>query len=488
MKRIVTAAVLGFLGLQMTAQNEVEALRYSMSDVPVTGRTLGMGGAFGAVGSDISSLFTNPAGLGGYRRRGMEISFGLHDVVSNSTYMGNVDENARTRFNLNSIGIVGNQKIENSAWKYVSFGFGHGKTNNFYQNTNISGISNGSSLMNQFSDQAAGVIPSNLLQSLPFSSGLAYETYAMDPVDPTDSLNSYYRPSSDIGDIHQLKTLRRTGVQTETSFGLGANYNDFLLVGMTLNFQGVRFREDATMTESFEPGVGNYLNYYSYNESIYSDGTGIGVKLGAIVIPMPWLRAGLAFHSASRISFSETYNVTMNSEDYGGLKWNQSSPALVTEYAIRTPSKYMANVAFVAGKIGVFALDYEYANYEKIKMSGTRNNSYNYSAENKTITELYRGTHRLRAGVEFRLAETLHARAGAIYQQSPFINGVGANTSPRMTYTGGVGYRSDSFHIDLAAAYSASKESYYMYSAQYVDPATIKNNRFMGVLSIGFRY
>ncbi len=485
MKRIVTAAVLGFLGLQMTAQNEVEALRYSMSDVPVTGRTLGMGGAFGAIGSDISSLFTNPAGLGGYRRRGMEISFGLHDVVSSANYMGNVDENARTRFNLNSIGIVGNQKIENSAWKYVSFGFGHGKTNNFYQNINISGISNGSTLMDQFADRAAGVAPGNLLNSLPFSSGLAYETYAIDPI---DSLGTSYYPSSASGDIHQLKSIRRTGVQTETSFGVGANYNDFLLIGMTLNFQGVRFREEGTLTESFRADEWNYLRNYSYHESIYSDGTGIGVKLGAIVIPTPWLRAGLAFHSASRISFTETYNVTMNSEDKYGDTWDQSSPALVTEYAIRTPSRYMANLAFVAGKIGVFALDYEYANYDRIKMSGTRNNSYNYSDENKTINEIYKGTHRLRAGMEFRVAEALYVRGGTIYQQSPFISGVGANTSPRMTYTGGVGFRSDTFHVDLSAGYTTGKETYYLYDPYYVDAATVRNNRFMGVLSIGFRY
>jgi len=60
MRRIVFVAVMGLLGLVGTAQNEVEALRYSMSDIPVTGRSLGMGGSFGAVGSDLSSLFTNP--------------------------------------------------------------------------------------------------------------------------------------------------------------------------------------------------------------------------------------------------------------------------------------------------------------------------------------------------------------------------------------------------------------------------------------------
>jgi len=150
MNRIVLAAVLGLFSIQISAQNEVDALRYSMSDVPVTGRSFGMGGAFGAVGADLSNLFTNPAGLGAFKRNNMQISFGLHDVMSNSTYMNNMDNNARTRFNLNNIGIIGTQKIENSDWKSVTFGFAHGKTNNFYQNINISGISNGTTMMDQF--------------------------------------------------------------------------------------------------------------------------------------------------------------------------------------------------------------------------------------------------------------------------------------------------------------------------------------------------
>src|SRR6218665_1181315 len=131
MNRIVIAAVMAGLSLEMTPQNEVDALRYSMSEVPVTGRSLGMGGAYGAVGADLSNFFTNPAGIGGYRRRNFELSFSLNNVDAASTYMNKVDNNAHTRFNLNTIGIVGHQKIENSDWKSVSWGIAHGKTNNF---------------------------------------------------------------------------------------------------------------------------------------------------------------------------------------------------------------------------------------------------------------------------------------------------------------------------------------------------------------------
>lgn len=485
MKRIVFLAVLGILSAQVKAQNEVDALRYSMSDLPVTGRSFGMGGAFGAIGADLSNMFTNPAGLGAYKRNNMEISFGLHDVISNSTYMNNMDNNARTRFNLNNIGIVGTQKIENSDWKSVTFGFAHGKTNNFYQNIHISGISNGTTMMDQFAAQADGIHPDELTDAMPFTSGLAYQTYA---IDPGDTLGTFYYPNSYEGDISQLKSIRRTGVQNETSFGIGANYNDFLLLGITLNFQGVRFREFATYSENFANLDANYLAGYSYNENLYSDGTGIGVKLGAIVIPTPWLRVGAAYHSATRISLTESYTADMVSTVRVGGTWDYTSPTLVTEYIIRTPSRMMANAAFIIDKIGVLSVDYEYANYDRIRMNGTRTNSYNYSDENETIGDIYHGAHKVRAGMEFRFLEAFYARGGAVYQQSPFANGVGALTNPRMTYTGGLGYRGDYFFIDLAAGYTSNKENYYLYDPALVDAATIQNNRFTGILSVGMRY
>jgi long-subunit fatty acid transport protein len=485
MKKIVIATVLAALCLDLAAQNEVDALRFSQTDLPVTGRSLGMGGAFGAVGADQSNLFTNPAGLGGYRRRNFDISFGLHDVVSNASYMGTVNEQARTRFNLNSIGITGHQTIENSAWKAVNFGFAHSKTNNFYQNLTIGGNSNGTTLMDQFASQAAGIHPDDIMDLRPFGAGLAYQTYAIDPV---DTLGTSYYANSYTGDIRQNKNIQRTGVQSETAFGLGANYNDMLWLGMSINFSSVRFREFSNLSERFDNDAANYLSSLNYRENLYSDGTGVGIKLGAVVLPTDWLRVGAAFHSATRITITETYTADMNTVERSGLSWSQDSPSLVTEYSLRTPARYMANLAFILSKQAVLAVDYDYAAYNKMKMNGLRNNTYNYVPENEVISTVYKGTHRVRAGVEYRVAEAVRLRAGAIYQQSPFVSGVGAVTTPKMTYTGGIGYFSDYFTIDLGFAYSHNKESYYLYSPALVDAANIKNNRYMGILSVGMRY
>ena len=57
----------------VAAQNEVDAARYSSFTSGGTARSLGMAGAFSAVGADLSSTWLNPAGLALYRRS--EIAF-----------------------------------------------------------------------------------------------------------------------------------------------------------------------------------------------------------------------------------------------------------------------------------------------------------------------------------------------------------------------------------------------------------------------------
>ena len=46
------------------AQNEMDAYRFSKNDLTGTARSVAMGGAFGALGGDISGIAINPAGIG----------------------------------------------------------------------------------------------------------------------------------------------------------------------------------------------------------------------------------------------------------------------------------------------------------------------------------------------------------------------------------------------------------------------------------------
>ena len=73
MKKIITLAVLGMLGaVPVSAQTVYDAANIANKDLNGTARFVSMGGAMGALGGDISTIATNPAGIGIYRSKMMQ--------------------------------------------------------------------------------------------------------------------------------------------------------------------------------------------------------------------------------------------------------------------------------------------------------------------------------------------------------------------------------------------------------------------------------
>ena len=67
--KLITAAACALLSSgAMFAQGTIyDAVRVTGSDLNGTARYVGMGGAMGALGADITTMGTNPAGIGLYR-------------------------------------------------------------------------------------------------------------------------------------------------------------------------------------------------------------------------------------------------------------------------------------------------------------------------------------------------------------------------------------------------------------------------------------
>jgi hypothetical protein len=86
---------------------------------------------------------------------------------------------------------------------------------------------------------------------------------------------------------------------------------------------------------------------------------------------------------------------------------------------------------------------------------------YGFASENETIKNAYTSTHNFRAGTEWRLGG-VSLRAGYALYGSPYADNI--NDGSRSSYSGGLGYRSNSFSIDFAYVYSKMNEDYYIYS------------------------
>lgn len=100
-----------------------------------------MGGAMGALGGDISTIGTNPAGIGIYRSNDAMFTFGYSMTGTESNYVGNKFETNKNRWSFDNAGFVIASKIGNhTPLRYVNFGFNYHKSKSFYKNMTMQGI------------------------------------------------------------------------------------------------------------------------------------------------------------------------------------------------------------------------------------------------------------------------------------------------------------------------------------------------------------
>ncbi len=83
-KVIILSALLGFV-LVSQAQTFEDAVQFSRTLNWGTARSAGMAGAFGALGGDLSTLSSNPAGIGVFRKSEVSITPSLNFANTKAT-------------------------------------------------------------------------------------------------------------------------------------------------------------------------------------------------------------------------------------------------------------------------------------------------------------------------------------------------------------------------------------------------------------------
>ena len=89
MKKIGFYIGMFFLGGNMLfAQGEMDAYTLSQKDLSGSARSMAMGGAFGALGGDISAMSHNPAGIAVYRSSEVRLTLNLAMTGAAPTWRG----------------------------------------------------------------------------------------------------------------------------------------------------------------------------------------------------------------------------------------------------------------------------------------------------------------------------------------------------------------------------------------------------------------
>ena len=490
----------------VTAQTVYDAAKIADKDLNGTARFVGMGGAMSALGGDISTIGTNPAGIGIYRSHDVMTSFSLSSFGTDTNYMGNNLSTSKMKGSYDNLGFVLSTKIGNkTTLRYVNFGFNYHKSNSFYGNMEMGGDLGNQSQSYYMAQQAAGI---ESWGNSPYTdvnigwlSVLGYDGWLITDI-TTDKTGTPYldEDGNQINDVNGNPLYRTPGVYyglydngnasyrseqrggiEQYDFNISFNIKDRVYLGLTLGAYSVDYNKYTTYGESYENG-----EYYSLTSNNQIVGAGFDVKVGAIIRPFEYspLRVGLAVHTPTFYSLDYKTRAYVESSLYDPVTGKNEAASVATEnivdgdmireFRLQTPWLYNVSLGYTIGNSWALGAEYEYQDYSSMEFRDPQGFSDSFEFENST-TAMLKGVHTFRAGLEYKVIPQFAIRAGYNYRSALFnkdafkdlpINSIQtdtdfSNTQALNNYTVGIGYRGSMFYADLAYKFTSCKSDFY---------------------------
>jgi len=491
MKKIILSVnLLILLMSQLFAQNQDDVLRYSQSFPFSTARSMSMGGAFGALGGDFSSLSINPAGLAVYRSNEFTITPQFSSVQTNANFLNTTTGDNRYTLDLNNIGLVLSYQLnkQDTGWANINFSFGYNKLANFDANIMMQGVNNSSSMLDYFVAKANGHTPDQLNY---LAEGLAYNTYMLDTsggLSKYNSVLSQWRPTASVYGQTQRKYISSNGSMGEYNFSVGTNFNHIVFIGASVNLVTVYYNETTIYTESDDKNVIPQFQQFTYKQELTTTGQGYNFKFGILVAPVDWLRIGGSVHTPTFFSLHDDYGSYMNSTfdtpDNNGVSSYRDSTLGQYDYQITTPFKANLSAAFIYKKSALLSVDYEYINYSKARINAGDNSFY---VENTAIQTNLTTANNFRLGGEYRYGP-FSLRAGFAYYGNPYTSSATYGNYDHLIYSGGLGIKINSVFLDFAYQHTTYSQIHYLYDVPTAVTADINttNDRFL--FTLGFKF
>jgi hypothetical protein len=473
----------------LLAQSETDAIRLATQRQGGTARSIGMGGALGALGGDPSALGINPAGFGVYRNSGISMTMGLEFNADATQFYGSSSTDLQQRFSLSNAALVLHKPGEKEGRQSV-FGVVYDRVQSHHHTTNILGERAPSTILQAFADQAYGTPYSSLGASLPFTSDLAWYTLGIDTLPGTTDA---YGPMVPFGsEMRQRRIAEARGATSRTGFFYAGNLNDQVYLGGAMNILGHRFNRVINHTENTVDGTLD-LESLTYKERLTTNGKGFELSFGALFRPTERVRLGAAWFSPQWWLLNDAYLHEMSTrfrtpDTEGNYSYEAISPDGSFSYRVRTPWRLTASMAYLSGANGVISLDYEYADARQMrfKAASAVEDLYDFELENNAIRSRFVAQHTVRVGTEWRLSNW-YLRGGFGFVPDPYsATDPEAGQSTR-SFALGVGYRSEHFTFDLGLERWLQGLATYPYDPALVESAVIDRSGFRSVFTIALR-
>ena len=483
MKKVYFFAASIALPFLADAQSAIDGFRFSQPDMKGTARYMGMGGAFGALGGDLSAISTNPAGIGVYRRNEIGITMDIDMQNATSEAQGFKNTQNQTKVLLNNAGGVATWNLMNSTMPNINLGFTYNRAASF------NGHYTGSipTLKNSMTNYIAGISNYNGITVGDVEIGIDTDGYLVyDPYNPNDGgrpapwlsilgYDSYFiTPTGDddqpdwIGQWGDITSgsgaydVVTTGGANEYNIAFGGNIANKVFWGIDFGIVDLSYSMTAMWGEDLQnavvdnpSGIENSSSRWRMTNYYNANGTGYNIKLGVIYRPIQELRLGLSFASPTWYSINESYMATTD------FRYSISIPGLekpnavtndgqwgLNSYNFRTPWRLTASAAGVIGRNLIVSADFEWQKYNKMRFyngsgvyyddgwydDGWDDDFYSYPPSripspivnsdswyktNAEIEDYYQSSYSVRLGAEYRITPRFSVRAGYAHVSSP---------------------------------------------------------------------
>lgn len=479
-KHFILIAVLCVALFNVEAQSEYEALKFTQNNPGGSARFVAMGGAFSALGADLSVMGTNPAGTGMYRKGEMGMTTAWSNYNMESSYNGTKRNSNDYSFRMSNIGFVTVNDISNNDWKKVNFGFSYNQLNDFNRSCVIEGTNHTSSMLDLQTD-FVNADESYYDYSPYVGAGTVFYDQDLD-LYVNDFNNSYWGTNYGANQQHRIKT---SGYAGEYNMNVGANYKDYLFIGATLGFQRIKYR---SFVEHDEQALSNVIDLQDFesDDILRAKGSGFDLKLGVLYKLNQVIRLGAAFHTPTFYDIKYDYSTDVTGRfiinDTMQI-YSEETPSSSYDWSFSTPTKFIFSSAAVIGKLAIVSAEIEYLNYSRISMSADDNI---FEEENKKIEQIYNSAINARIGAEVRLS-IFSLRGGFAYYNSPYSSSEPNADANKVVISGGVGINIGSVYFDAAYQHMLGNEFYYMYG--YDDSrAELTTNSGKFLTTIGLRF
>ena len=535
-------AVSLFAALSANAQETYENAKLAGEDLNGTARYVGMGGAMEALGADISTIGSNPAGIGLFRHSNVSLSAGLL-MQSDGKEFSN---GKKTNLSFDQIGGVYTTRTGQKS--FLNFGFNYHNCRNFDYILNAAGSLNGSSQNKQsyikgiLGDENSGgffVRKDNNGKNVgyvdatpPLPSTPPKVAYTWSQIDDL-YWNSLIPGSTGTYNYEKATgyTLDRahTGYIGNYDFAVSGNLNDRVYLGLTFGMKDVNYKGYSEYRENLNNAGGVLVR-----DERKVTGSGFDITAGVIVRPV----AESPFRIGAYVKSPTWYDLTTSNVTRlvyaSGTSSQEKGVANSYDFKMWTPWKFGFSLGHTIGNNIALGATYEYENYANINSRVNNGGYYDYYYDqyyessipdknmNAHTKEVLKGVSTLKLGVEYKPVSNVALRMGYNYvsamydkdaQKDPGIASLGTAYASATDYTNwsainrftlGVGYQVKNFNIDLAYQYSAQNGSFAPFSnirnvsipsgtttvteSNVATTTDVKNNRSQLLLTVGYRF